>query len=161
MPALTIYPYRLENECWVFDDQVAGLKEEAFVQGMTEMISRIVEFKEIAHASQGFALSFAAEPFDHDVELAWITPEEAAKARNCKPTDLVSVGNWYRGAVAGQPMVGWLCPALFLYFSEAPKKIFVRANPLPAGLDPIWHVAPGDSRAMRFVAAPRKDGGNP
>ena len=50
-------------------------------------------------------------------------------------------------------MVGWLCPALFLYFAEAPKKIFAKAEPLPAGIDPIWYVEANDPAARRFVSA--------
>jgi hypothetical protein len=36
---LTLYPYLLHDSCWVFDDVRTGLKEGAFVLGMTEMIS--------------------------------------------------------------------------------------------------------------------------
>jgi hypothetical protein len=44
---LTLYPYLLDGTCWVFDDERTGLKEEAFVLGMTEMISRAVDGKGI------------------------------------------------------------------------------------------------------------------
>jgi hypothetical protein len=74
--AMTIYPYLLEGTCWVFDDERTGLKEEAFVLGMTEMISRLVKAKSIPNASQGFALTFGAEPFDHDAELTWLAFRE-------------------------------------------------------------------------------------
>ena len=33
-------------------------------------------------------------------------------------------GNWYRSEDHG--MEGWLCPALFKYFDEAPELIFAR-----------------------------------
>ena len=67
---LTLYPYLLDGTCWVFDDERTGLKEEAFVLGMTEMISRAVDGKGVHDAAKGFALSFSDEPFDgHDVEL--------------------------------------------------------------------------------------------
>ena len=52
MPVLTIYPYLL-GQTWVFDDPRTGLKEEAFVLGMTEIISRLVETKAISHAGMG------------------------------------------------------------------------------------------------------------
>ncbi len=39
---LTLYPY-LKDSCWVFDDARTGLKEEAFVLGATEMITRVVD----------------------------------------------------------------------------------------------------------------------
>jgi len=151
---MTIYPYLLGNTCWVFDDERTGLKEEAFVLGMTEMISRIVKSKSIPNAAQGFALSFGAEPFDHDAELTWLSPAEVAQEFNCSPSQLPGNGNWYRGLVAGEEMVGWLCPALFCYFDQAPSKIFVKAEPIPAGFDPIWHVRADDPRARRFVSAP-------
>ena len=151
---LTIYPYLLNGTCWVFDDERTGLKEEAFVLGMTEMISRQVEAKWIPGAAKGFSLSFAAEPFDHDVELTWLSPHDVAGSANGTLAALPGMGNWYRGRVAGEEMIGWLCPALFHYFDHAPPKIFVKAEPLPAGLDPIWHVQPGDPRARRFVSAP-------
>ena len=45
-------------------------------------------------------------------------------------------GNWYGGEVVDEQLICWLCPALFCYFDQAPKKIFVKAEPLPAGVDP-------------------------
>jgi hypothetical protein len=149
MPRLTIYPYFYEESCWVFDDQRTGLKEEAFVLGMTEIITRVVVTKAIPNAVKGFALTFGVEPFDHDVELTWLSPTEAVKAGAAVIT---GVGNWYRGIVCGEEMVGWLCPALFLYFPEAPKKFYATAEPLPAGVDPIWHVEANDPAARRFVS---------
>ena len=87
--------------------------------------------------------SFIDEPFDgHDVELTWV--EE----------DVSGVGNWYRGTVAGTEMSGWLCPALQLYFEGAPPRIFVKAEKLPRGVNPIWHPS-GDIEPRRFVEAPR------
>ena len=151
---MTIYPYLFENTCWVFDDERTGLKEEAFVLGMTEMLSRLVEYKLISNASKGFSMTFAAEPFDHDVELTWLSPAEVAKEFNCTLNELPNDGNWYRGVVAGEEMVGWLCPALFCYFDKAPKKIYVKAEPLPSGVDPIWHVRIDDPRAKRFISPP-------
>jgi hypothetical protein len=139
---LTLHPYLLDRTCWVFDDERTGLKEEAFVLGMTEMISRAVESKGISDAAQGFALSFSDEPFDgHDVELHWLRADECD-------------GNWYEGTVVGQRMEGWLCPALLLYFEQAPRRIFIRCDPLPAGVNPIWKPQPG-VRARRFVEAPQ------
>ena len=140
---LTIYPYSIEG-IWVFDDERAGLKEEAFVCGATEMISRVVEKKNLPNAAAGFSLTFSDQPLaDFDVELRWLR-------RGDMP---LLPGNWYRGAVAGHEMECWLCPALELYFSAAPQRLFVRADPLPAGIDPIWHVDPQDPRQRQFVSA--------
>jgi hypothetical protein len=141
--SLVIYPY-LIDPIWVFDDERAGLKEEAFVCGSSEMISRVVETKKIPNASRGFALTFNDQPLDcGDVELHWLRKDETQ----------ILPGNWYRGSVAGESMDCWLCPALELYFASAPQKLFVRADPLPAGIDPIWHVDPNDPRPRRFVSA--------
>lgn len=138
---LTLYPYLLDGHCWVFDDERTGLKEEAFVLGMTEMISRVVEAKGIPQADRGFAMSFSDRPFaDHDAELDWLRPDPAG-------------GNWYAGEIVGERMEGWLCPALFLYFQDPPRRIFVRCEPLPAGIEPIWTPPPG-AITRRFVEAP-------
>lgn len=153
MATMTIYPYLL-GSTWVFDDARAGLKEEAFVLGMSEMISRVVAAKGIPHAEAGFALTFSSEPFDHDAVLDWISSDEAAAAVGRPSAGAQGLGNWYRGTVAGEEMTGWLCPALFCYFEHAPPRIYARAEPLPAGVDPIWRVSPGDPRARRYVGPP-------
>ena len=57
---LSLYPYLYPGtECWVFDDERTGLKEEAFVEGTSEMITRVVERKKIPHAARGFGGSSA------------------------------------------------------------------------------------------------------
>src|SRR5438876_3718046 len=95
---ITIFPYLLDR-IWVFDDPRAGLKEEAFVLGMTEMIYRAVTAKGIPNAAQGFCMIFDAAPFGHDVELTWIPPGEAAKAVGQPRDEVWTIGNWYRGTV--------------------------------------------------------------
>ena len=151
---LTIYPYRLRN-AWVFDDARTGLKEEAFVMGMSEMITRLVEAKRIADAERGFALTFAAEPFENaDVELSWLRCGDPEAAPGRDGTAASFFGNWYEGVVAGERLEGWLCPALSLYFLAAPRRIYLKAEPLPAGVDPIWHVDRNAPNALRFVSAP-------
>jgi hypothetical protein len=155
MPVLTIYPYLL-GQTWVFDDPGTGLKEEAFVLGMTEMIARLVEAKAIPHVGQGFTLYFSDEPFDGaDAELTWLRSDDSQIVPGQDGSASQLSGNWYGGIIAGEKMEGWLCPALGLYFRAAPPRLFVKAGPLPAGVDPIWHVSPEESLAVRFVSAPR------
>jgi hypothetical protein len=138
---LVIYPYLLNGTCWVFDDARTGLKEEAFVMGASEMISRLVATKRIPRAEKGFAMTFSDKPFGgHDVVLSLLRPDEHE-------------GNWYHGYVTGLRMECWLCPALFCYFESAPEKIYVRADPLPVGVNPIWE-PPDDAEPRRFVEAP-------
>jgi len=139
---LTLYPYLL-RDTWVFDDERTHLHEEAFVLGATEALSRLVEIKEIPEASQGFSLTFSGDAFDgHDAEIVWLHEDPSA------------VGNWYETTLAGERFQLWLCPALFCYFDEAPQRIYLRAEPLPAGVSPQWKPKPGDE-ARRFVESPR------
>lgn len=141
---LTLYPYFLHDTCWVFDDERTGLKEEAFVLGMTEIISRVVASKGIPNAHRGFAMSFCDEPFDgHDTELHWLRSDGAC-------------GNWYGTNAAGEYMEGWLCPALLLYFQNAPPRVYVKCDPLPAGVNPVWN-PPKGATIRQFVEAPRKE----
>jgi hypothetical protein len=153
MSVMTLYPYRYQDICWVFDDQQTSLKEEAFVLGASEMISTLITAKNIPNAERGLAMSFSDQQFDHDVELRLLSPEEAARATGQPVTGLPGTGNWYAGDVTGQTMVAWLCPALYEYFAEAPKRIFVKAEKLPAGVDPIWHISSNDPQARRYMSA--------
>ncbi len=99
---------------WVFDDERVGLQQEPFVAGIPEMIDELV--KDIPNAKAGFRLTFSGGPFPgYQRELIWVREE--------------ADGNWYQ--TVDEPVrEGWLCPALFCYFSEAPKRLFVRADPL-------------------------------
>lgn len=158
MSTLAIYPY-LIGQTWVFDDARTCRKEEAFVLGMSEMITRLVAEKGIPDAAHGFTLYFSDEPFDDfDVQLTWLRSDDSQVVPGEHGSASQMWGNWYRGVVAGQQMEGWLCPALGLYFQVAPQQIYVRADPLPAGIDPIWHIDRGDALARRFVSAPNSSG---
>src|ERR1700730_5667239 len=97
MTPLTLYPYLLGNT-WVFDDPRTGLKEEALVLGMSEMISRLVEAKGIPQAAKVFALQFASEPFEGaDAELTWLRggDSEVLPGKDGSASHLF--GNWYKG----------------------------------------------------------------
>jgi hypothetical protein len=64
--------------------------------------------------SSGFRLLFASEPFPgYQVKLEKVREEYE--------------GVWYRWADNGE---GWLCPALFLYFPEAPTCLYAKAEAL-------------------------------
>jgi hypothetical protein len=140
---LTLFPY-LDSGTWVFDDERTGLQGEAFVLGATDMISVIVEAKAIPDAARGFSLTFSGQSFEgHDVRLVWQRHDPSGS------------GNWYSGDVAGRPMECWLCPALLLYFQTPPREIFVRAEPLPVGVNPWW-TPPAGVVGRRFVEAPRE-----
>lgn len=107
-----IAPYK-HHGMWVFDDPRVGLVQEPFVAGADRMIDRVVA--DIPDADQGFTLIFSASPFPgHQIRLDWDRGD--------------SDGNWYRAEALG--MEGWLCPALFKYFAEAPSSIYVQVKPL-------------------------------
>lgn len=107
-----IAPYWLDHcNAWVFDDPRVGLEQEPFVSGVTEMIDFLVSG--IPNAKSGFRLLFSAAPFPgYQKKLVWRRVEMG--------------GNWY--ACDDPPMEGWLCPALFRYFDQAPPEIYVKAE---------------------------------
>lgn len=97
---------------WVFDDPRVGLEQEPFVSGADTMIDRVVA--DIPNANEGFVMLFSETPFPgHQVALEWRRSE--------------SGGSWYHAPQLD--IEGWLCPALFKYFSEAPKRLYVQVKP--------------------------------
>ena len=109
---MVITPYWQDNT-WVFEDDAVGLRAEPFVAGIPEMINDIV--KDIPNARQGFRLIFSARPFPgFQRELVWVREEFE--------------GNWYQ--LADSQDEGWLCPAMFHYFHQAPERLYVKAEQL-------------------------------
>ena len=105
-----IIPYKYEG-MWVFDDADAGLDKEPFVEGADVIIDRALEAKGVTNADSGFRLLFSAGEFPgYDVKFTWLRAADG--------------GNYY--AAEGSNLEGWLCPALFKYFDEAPKEIYAR-----------------------------------
>ena len=85
--------------------------------GIPEMIAHFIDG--IPDAEHGFNLLFSTEPFSgFQAELQWCR-EDAG-------------GNWYREVATD--LEGWLCPALFGYFDQAPRRLYVAAQPRHAGL---------------------------
>lgn len=109
---MVIAPYWLEEaQLWVFDDPATDLKQEPFVEGVPEMIDHLVT--EIPNAKAGFRLLFSLSAFPaYQQKLNRVRQEYN--------------GWWY--ATDDPPMEGWLCPALFRYFDEAPQEIYVKAE---------------------------------
>jgi len=82
------------------------------VSGIPEMIDAMVE--SISNAEKGFRLLFVSEPVPgYQVKLEKVREEYD--------------GVWYRWANNAE---GWLCPALFLYFSQAPRHLYAKAEAL-------------------------------
>jgi hypothetical protein len=106
-----IHPYKYHGS-WVFDDAGVGLLKEPFVSGADTIIEHFAS--RIPDADEGFDLVFSGHAFPgRDVEFDWVREE--------------SGGNWYR--LAEPPMEGWLCPAFFEYFEEAPPRLFAQFLP--------------------------------
>lgn len=109
---LVIQPY-WDHGTWVFDDPAAGLVREPFVSGIPEMIDHLV--RDIRDARKGFRMLFSSSPFPaYQWEVERVRSEYG--------------GTWYRAV--DPPMEGWLCPALFKYFDDAPPRLYVKAEPL-------------------------------
>ena len=108
---MTLFPYKL-NGIWVFDDETKELSREAFVSGMTEIIERLVNETLKTNVDDGFVLHFSSEPFPgYNYKLIRTRSEYN--------------GNWY--ICENNHMEGWLCPALFKYYDNAPDEIYVQA----------------------------------
>ena len=96
---------------WAFDDPAVGLSREPFVCGMGEIIDNIVEH--LPDAKKGFNLFFSSAPFVGSQGcLKRLYPE--------------SGGNWYMDYESG--LKGWLCPAMYKYFEDAPNTIYYKAE---------------------------------
>lgn len=105
---MVIHPYKF-GEMWVFDDDKVDIVQEPFVAGADEIIERMVA--QIPDAESGFSLVFSASPFPgYQIEFGWRREEYG--------------GNWYYSADLDRE--GWLCPALFKYFDEAPKEFYAQ-----------------------------------
>lgn len=105
---LCIFPYKHQGQ-WVFDDEKVDLVREPFVSGADEVIDRMVE--PLDDPEKGFVLLFSKNPFPgFQLELEWIEKELG--------------GNWYKSESLG--IDGWLCPAMFKYFSDTPKRIYAQ-----------------------------------
>lgn len=104
----SIRPYRWQN-MWVFDDERVDLVKEPFVMGIPEIINNAVAH--LPNAEKGFTVLF------NNAGLP--SPNVILKRLN---TD--SGGTWYEQDGTG--MKGWLCPALFKYYPDAPETLYIK-----------------------------------
>ena len=108
---MVIVPYKYEG-LWVFDDAAVGLSKEPFIAGIDSLIDKATA--NIPDAQHGFRAIFSARQFPGaSFKLEWRRAE--------------SDGNWYYSPEFNQE--GWLCPALFKYFKNAPPEIYVKVEP--------------------------------
>lgn len=109
---LVIKPYRHAGT-WVFDDESVGLYKEPFVAGVPEILDQMVA--DIPEADKGFRLLFSAQDFPGATHQFLLRRPEKG-------------GIWYYSP--DYKTEGWLCPALFKYFRQAPNTLYVKAEPL-------------------------------
>ena len=105
---MVIHPYKFGG-MWVFDDEKAGLVKEPFVAGTDDIIERMVAG--LDRPEEGFTLIFSANPF----------PGHQAVFERRRPD---SGGHWYYSPQLNTE--GWLCPAMFKYFDQAPPRIYAQ-----------------------------------
>ena len=133
---LAIHPYD-DHGTLVFDDAVHGLVKEALICGVPEILYACCRLAGIEDPKKGFTVLFSAEPFPGYHTKVIHDGEEV-------PGDPQS-GNWYKVVSGGNipmeamqrtiiegPVIGmrgWLCPALFHYFDEAPDFLYIQVKP--------------------------------
>jgi hypothetical protein len=103
---LNVYRY---NGMWVFDDEDVGLSREPFVSGVPEIFDKLLLSKGISGYS--FNLVFSDQKFPNcDAHAVWTKAEDG--------------GNWYTTEIRCASFTGWLCPALFRYYEQAPADLY-------------------------------------
>jgi len=105
-----ITPYR-DGRVWSFDDPTRKLKREPFVAGIPEIINVFVPKEQ-----QTCDITFAGRQFP------------GAMGKLLKISDRPKEdGTVYELCAEGYPpLQGWLCPALFEYFEEAPEELWFK-----------------------------------
>ena len=96
---------------WVFDDPTVELEQEPFV--CPAVIDELANA--VPNARDGFRLVFSDAPFPGFQRTLALQREENG-------------GAWY--GLDGSDLEGWLCPALFKYFDEAPARLYMSAEPI-------------------------------
>lgn len=107
-----IHPYWHEGAL-VFDDATVGLSKEPFVAGADDAL-RALAAQVGESCEERFTLYFSDEPFPGYQAVAIKTRPEYG-------------GNWYE--IEGTGQEGWLCPALYRYYTPAPERLYIQIRP--------------------------------
>ena len=110
---MIIHPY-FHKGSWVFDDEATGLVKEPFVAGADTMLDIITD------GHKECSLTFSATDFP---DRQYVLHFAAIGVGGGSVYDFEGKVN---GVEVSQNM--WLCPALFKYFPEAPKKIYFKVK---------------------------------
>ena len=106
---MTIYPYKYEG-LWVFDDPYMRLEKEPFVLRDDDIIDMMV--LPLKNADDGLKLLFSKTDFDGSQHIL---------------TRLFSDDGGWHYLHKDSGMQGWLSPALFKYFNDAPEILYLAA----------------------------------
>lgn len=93
---------------WVFSDPNTGLVNEPFVSGVPELINNYVP-----QNVNSFDLTVGESPFPSYTTLLQRQEEQYG-------------GWWYVDTTT--ELRGWLCPALYKYYSTPPLKLYVKLS---------------------------------
>ena len=119
-----IKPYK-HHEQWVFDDPSVGLEREAFVAGADTLLDIVTE--DIPNAGDGIVVLFSAGKFpSYNVLLKWKHGDEDGNFYSCFRDNEQPVATHN----SCEPLEAWLCPALFKYYEDAPKELYLQVKPL-------------------------------
>ena len=104
-----IKPYKWEGEFWVFDDESKGLDKEPLVEGADTLLDLLVD-------NDQCKIMFSETNFpSSEFHIDFVKPNLVDGEEN---------GNYYHSPKHKHDL--WLCPALFKYFENAPKRIFIK-----------------------------------
>ena len=113
----TLDAYR-ENGMWVLDDDAVNLVKEPFVAG-ADVVFDHMSGRHLDGTRDKVSVAFSTTPIpDHDV-AATITGADRHDGHYYKITKFVGDDD-----MVGFPF--WLCPALLLYYSDAPENIYIK-----------------------------------
>ena len=98
---------------WLFDDIKKDIREEAFVEGSSELITEIQS--RAALSENTLTITFSDKPFleSHHM-LLWKSSRDE--------------GTWNQYYSKDLNMENWLCPVLLKYFDTAPEKLYVSVS---------------------------------
>lgn len=114
---ITIHPYYTPKDGWVFDDPRTGLVKEGLVQGIDTMLDTMATMRELDRR-KGFDITFSSTKIPkYDIRLT--------KMHEIEGNGKLNGTMYYCQEFETE---GWLCPALYLYFAEAPADIYIKVQ---------------------------------
>ena len=105
-----LYPKRSPFGIWAFDDEQRGLVNEPFVGETNTLIDKMaIESGYDLKDNPQIALMFSHNPFPDIQCVLWLK-------------EICPNGTTYKDMLSN--LHPWLCPAFFLFYSEAPNTLY-------------------------------------